>query len=158
MARGSFTKFGYIKALRGRDLAAGEFRVLVAVWSYADERGRDARDAKTDRRGSRWLVDAPYRLGLVTEVADVWDLDDAQLIVDARVSLPIAVDALDAIQHLHQPTSDHDQGSGVRHTATASGNADITGISLPSLRKALRRAGRPDLADQLTTHRPKAII
>ena len=37
------------------------------------------------------------------------DLDDAQLIVDARVSLPIAVDALDAIQHLHQPTSDHDQ-------------------------------------------------
>ena len=58
-------------------------------------------NAKTDRRGSRWLVDAPGRLGLVTEVADVWDLDDAHLIVDARTSLPAAVDALEAVLKLH---------------------------------------------------------
>ena len=45
--------------------------------------------------------------------------------------------------------------SGETHPAAI---AARTGISLPSLRKALRRAGRPDLADQLTTPRPKAII
>ena len=35
-------KFGYIRALRGAGLTAGEFRVLIAVWDHSDRNGQHA--------------------------------------------------------------------------------------------------------------------
>lgn len=61
-------KFAYVRALRGRtDITPAEFQLLMMVWSYTDQNGRNARPGtdrltedlgKQDARGVRRLLQA----------------------------------------------------------------------------------------------------
>jgi hypothetical protein len=119
-----FCKFAYLKALSGRNFPKGDgaFRVLVAVWNYADEQGRNAHPGvsrlaadccmgeSTVRRHLKWLTEHGY---LVRESRghNVGEVSLASVYSLARPELPPGAERKPngATAHLEPPTAHLEQ-------------------------------------------------